>query len=175
MKASTAVRAKNVFRIAKQAAFIWLISSLPLLCASGWQAWTNRDDDKGLTFIGYMVQNLSAGEAFLYVSAFVAPFFWVMTSYNDAGKRISGYSAWLLLSILSIVGSALLFAAYRAVPEGAVAQIPYIGIILYLVAFCIWVRSLYADLVLNLPELEEPNTGSRRRIEKISFGLGETE
>lgn len=173
MRNSSSIKFAASLKTVKQAIFIWLISSLPLICASGWQAWIGRNDNPRKGFFDFISQNLNAGEAFLYVSAFVAPFFWVMTSYNDSGKRISGFSGWLLLSILAIVGSAWLFAVNRAAPGGATAQIPYVGLVLYAVGFVIWVKSLHADSLLRLPEVDEPYERTRRSVAKIAKGLGD--
>jgi hypothetical protein len=167
------MRISASLKTVRQAFFIWLLSSLPLIWASAWQAWIARDQENAKDFFDYIAQNLGAGEAFLYVSAFVAPFFWVMTSYNDARKKISGFAMWLLLSILAIVASAWLFAASRVAPDGEAAQIPYVGIVLYLLGFAIWVRSLYADIVLALPEVEEPHETTRRSVARIAKGLGD--
>jgi hypothetical protein len=169
MKPSTKHRLGQFWTTVKQAIFVWFLSFLPILIAAGWQVWVTRGDDVPSTFLGAIGGNFRGGEAFLYVASFVAPFFWTVLAYNDASKRMPWQVFPLVGAILALLVSAFLFAAHRANPDSGVAQIPYIGIVLYLIGFLIWIKSMHDERVL--PTIPDVNKASRERQREISDGL----
>lgn len=171
MKPSNGLKVQAWGRTLKQVAVIWLLSNLPLMCVAIWQWWVNYATPQSESFFGFLGKNLQGGEAFLYVASFVAPFFWTVSTYNEASKRVPALIVPLLLAITALAGSAFLFAAYRVLPEQGILQMPYAGIVLYLAGMFVWVKSMHDDHAL--PSLEDPNVAGRARVRDIRDALGE--
>ena len=114
-----------------------------------------------------LATNWKPGDIIILVTAFLAPFSFIMIAYHRAGRHMHGYAV-LSITLLVMYGySSYLFALDRLTPEKNEEFINTSALWLYCVAVTIWYVGLVFQRLLTKP----PTDNSSDRSDRIASQL----
>lgn len=177
---------------AKKFAFIWIVSTSPVICAALLaQPATDKvgADRIGAEFEAKVYSAFSLGEQFVYAATFIAPVLYIFieailiaTSSDTSDKftsirqRVRGFGSLLLPAIILIVITVLSFAAARN-PETFKSTFLFIflgtqSLILYALSLGLWYAAILLDTLPNMDFAEETRAEARQFAKALKRRLG---
>lgn len=94
------------------------------------------------TLTQVIYSNMQSGEIFIYISALLAPFFWVIIQYHRAKENLPYFAVFLIATGIAYVAGAIVFSMYRLGSIKNAALVSEVSIYFYVFSLIIWYFSL---------------------------------
>jgi hypothetical protein len=165
----------------KKFAFIWIISTAPVICAALLSKPSPNIDPTrvGSEFDRTVYAAFSLGEQFVYAATFIAPVLYIFFEgivlaaktdpperLDSIRRRVRGFGGLLLPTIILIILTVLSFAAARN-PDAFKSTFLFLflgtqSLIIYVLSLGLWYASVLLDTLPNLDFAEESRAESKR-------------
>jgi hypothetical protein len=152
---------------AREFLWVYLVSNIPFLALVLMHViGTKGAKADAVTIVEVISNNVQSGEIFIYISALLAPFVYVMIQFVRARRHMPLYSLFFILTVACYVYSFLVFGMHRL---GRIENHDFVAstsIWFYITALVLWYFSLVFSKKLAKPPAEE-DSGAQKILNNL--------